>query len=43
MMQGVPYKEAMRSLMYVMVATRADIAFVVSVVSQFMSKPSPMH
>ena len=42
-MQGVPYKEAVGSLMYAMVATRADIAFAVSVVSQFLSKPSPMH
>ena len=37
-MQGVPYKEAVGSLMYTMVATRADIAFAMSVVSQFMSK-----
>ena len=42
-MQGIPYKEAVGSLMYAMVATRADLAFAVSVVNQFMSKPSPMH
>ena len=42
-MQGVPYKEAVGSLMYAMVATRADIAFAVSVVSLFISKPSSMH
>ena len=42
-MQGVPYQKAVGSLMYAMVATRADIAFAVSVVSQFMSKPSSMH
>ena len=42
-MQGVPYKEAMGSFMYAMVATRDDITFAVSVVSQFMSKPSSMH
>ena len=42
-MQGVLYKEAVGSLMYAMVATRADIAFAMSVVSQFMSKPSSMH
>ena len=29
--------------MYAKVATRADIAIAVSVESQFMSKPSPMH
>ena len=40
-LQGVPYKVEVGSLMYAMVATRTDIA--VSVVSQFMSKPSPMH
>ena len=42
-MQGVSYKEAVGSLMYATVATRADIAFAVSVVTQFMSKPSSMH
>jgi hypothetical protein len=42
-MQGVPYKEAVGSLMYAMVATRADLAFAVSMVSQFMSRPGPMH
>ena len=42
-MQGVPYKEAVGSLMYAMVVTRADIAFAVTQVSQFMSKPSLMH
>ena len=30
-------------LMYAMVGTRADLAFPVSVVSQFMSRPEPMH
>lgn len=29
--------------MYVMVATKRDLAFAASMVSQFMSKPSPMH
>jgi hypothetical protein len=42
-MQGIPYKEAVGSLMYAMVATRADLAFAVSVVSQFMARPAPMH
>jgi hypothetical protein len=42
-MQGIPYKACVGSLMYAMVATRADLAFAVSVVSQFMSKPGPMH
>ena len=38
-MQGVPYG----SLMYVMVATRLDIAYVVGVVSQFMANLSKAH
>jgi hypothetical protein len=42
-MHGVPYKEAVGSLMYAMVATRADLAFAVSMVSQFMSRPGPLH
>jgi hypothetical protein len=42
-MLDIPYKESVGCLMYAMVATRADLAFAVSVVSQFMSKPGPMH
>jgi hypothetical protein len=42
-MEGVPYKSGIGSLMYAMVATRADLAFVVSVVSQFMSRAGPAH
>ena len=42
-MEGVPYKAGVGSLMYKMVATRGDIAFVVSTVSQFMSKAGPPH
>lgn len=42
-MHGIPYKEAVGSLMYAMVATRADLAFAVSIVSQFMSKSGPLH
>ena len=42
-MQGVPYKAAVGCLMYAMVATRPDLAFPVSVVSQHMSKYGPMH
>jgi transposase InsO family protein len=42
-MQGVPYKAGVGSLMYAMVGTRADLAFPVSMVSQFMSKASPSH
>ena len=42
-MKDVPYQEAVGSLMYAMVATRPDLAFAVSVVSRYMSKPGPMH
>ena len=42
-MGDVPYKARVRSLMYAMVATRVDIAFVVSTVSKFMSKVGPLH
>ena len=38
---GVPYKARVGSLLYTMVATRADIAFAMSKVSQFMSKANP--
>ena len=40
-MQGIPYKACVGSLMYAMVATRADLAFAVGTVRQFMSKPGP--
>jgi hypothetical protein len=42
-MQGIPYKQAVGSLMYAMVGTRPDLAYPQSVVSQFMSNPSPTH
>lgn len=42
-MQSIPYKAAIGSLMYTMVATRVDLTYVVSVVSQHMSKAGPMH
>ena len=42
-MKGFPYKAGVGSLMYVMVATRADIAFAVSIVRQFISKVGPPH
>ena len=42
-MEGVLYKARIGSLVYAMVATRADIAFAVSTVSQFMSKADPPH
>ena len=42
-MEGVPYKAGVGSLMYAMVATRPDLAFAVSMVSQFMSRAGPSH
>ncbi len=34
-MEGVPYKEAIGCVMYVMIATRLDIIVVIGVVSKF--------
>ena len=42
-MKNVPYASAVGSLMYAMVCTRPDIAFVVGVVSRFMSNPGKEH
>jgi ATP-binding cassette subfamily B (MDR/TAP) protein 1 len=42
-MQGIPYKAAVGSLMYAMVGTRRDLAFLMSMVSQFMSRAGPSH
>jgi hypothetical protein len=42
-MEGVSYKVRVGPLMYTMMGTRADLAFVVSIVSQFMLKASPLH
>ena len=42
-MESVSYKAKVKSLMHVIVVTRADIAFAVSTVSQFMSKAGPLH
>ena len=42
-MTKVPYQFTIGSLMYVMVATRPGIAFVVGVVSRFMSNRGKKH
>ena len=42
-MQGVPYALACGSLMYVVVATKPEIVFVVGVVSRFMANPIKAH
>ncbi|KAH9801638.1 hypothetical protein KPL71_001098 [Citrus sinensis] len=43
LMSEVPYAQAVGSLMYAMVCTRADIAYAVSLVSRFMSDPGKEH
>ena len=42
-MAVVPYRSAVGSLMYAMVATRPDIAAAVSAVSRYMGNPGPEH
>ena len=42
-MSRVPYREAIGSLMYVSVATRPDITFAVSTLSQFLENPGEAH
>ena len=42
-MKDIPYQEEVGSLMYAIVATRPDLAFAVSMVSQFVSKPGLVH
>ena len=42
-MINVPYRQAVGCLMYLMVATRPDLAAAVGVLSQFASDPCPTH
>lgn len=42
-LSGVPYRETVGCLLYLAVATRPDIAFAVSYVSQFLEKPKQKH
>ncbi|KAJ0489574.1 putative RNA-directed DNA polymerase [Helianthus annuus] len=42
-MASVPYASAVGSLMYLMVCTRPDIGYAVSVVSRFLSNPGKLH
>ena len=39
----IPYASAIGSIMYAMVATRPDLAYVVGVVSRYMSNPGRKH
>ncbi|CAI5724824.1 unnamed protein product [Peronospora destructor] len=42
-MCNVPYRSAIGGIMYLMVATRPDLAAAVGVLSQFSSDPCPTH
>ena len=42
-MKHVPYREAIGSLMYASVATRPNITFAVSTLSQFLDNPGEAH
>ena len=42
-MSTMPYAEAIGNLMYVMLCTRPDICFAVSMVSHYQSNPGPAH
>ena len=42
-MRKIPYREAIGSLMYASVATRPDITFAVSTLSQFLNNPGEAH
>ena len=42
-MKNVPYASVVGSLMYAMVCTRLDIAFVVGITSRFLTNPGKEH
>jgi len=42
-MQSIPYRQAVGALMYLMVASRPDIAYAVGMVSRFMENPGKLH
>lgn len=42
-MQNIPYKEAVGSLMHIMVSTRLEISFLVGQVAQYVQKPGKQH
>jgi transposase InsO family protein len=42
-MKEIPYQNAVGSLVYAMISTRADISYPVGVVSQYMANPGPQH
>ena len=42
-LENVPYRSAVGSLMYIMLATRPDIAYSVGVLSRFAENPNKLH
>jgi len=42
-MSRVPYANAVGSLMYIMVCSRPDLAYIVSTVSRFISNPGKQY
>ncbi|MCI88659.1 vacuolar protein sorting-associated protein 33, partial [Trifolium medium] len=42
-MSHIPYASVVGSLMYVMVCTRPDLAYAVSMVSRYMHNPDKNH
>jgi hypothetical protein len=42
-MKAVPYREAVRSLMHIIVITRPDIAYAIGQVAQYAQKPEKQH
>lgn len=42
-MSKVPYENVVGSLMYLMICTRQDIAYAVSIVSRYMENPRKNH
>ena len=42
-MGGIPYMEAIGSVLWPVVVSRLDAAFAVSILSQFVQKPGPAH
>ena len=42
-MQGVPYREAIRCILWLAVVSRLDITFAVGILSQFVQNPGPVH
>ena len=43
MMENVPYRQAIGSLMYLMVSTRPDLAYAIQILSRFGANPGPVH